>query len=137
MIYTNGNGVYNFWLANAIATVGDVGLFMNVWIFTRQYIEASINLPIIITMFDEDSIELDKSEKFGQVKKRAKTKVRIFDTIFGLMILTWFIASLTTGLLAVRSQGNWLLAYQVIIMLWSMCKLMSLIKRISSDYGPQ
>lgn len=58
MIYNNREGLnLHTKLANAIASVGDVGYLMHNWFFAKQYVEASLNLPIIIELFDNDSIE--------------------------------------------------------------------------------
>lgn len=41
-------------IRNAIAIVADFFYYGHDWIFTEQYVDASLNLPIIIKLFEED-----------------------------------------------------------------------------------
>ena len=40
-------------IANALATTGDICFLLHDWIFTEQYVAASLNMPIIIKIFSE------------------------------------------------------------------------------------
>ena len=39
------------YLANTLATVGNAFFLMHDWIFTEQYVAASLNMPVIIKIF--------------------------------------------------------------------------------------
>ena len=41
-----------------LATVGDIFFFTHDWFFTIQYVESSLNLPIIVKIFEDDESSL-------------------------------------------------------------------------------
>ena len=49
---------------NALVTLGDLFFLFHDWMFTEQYIAASLNLPIIIKIFEQDGQQTERGDLF-------------------------------------------------------------------------
>ena len=114
-------------ITNLVAIIGDCFADLHDWIFTEQYLDASLNLPIIIKLFGEESSEKD----FQQLKAEAKMKVRLFAFIFYGYLFVWAIVSVSQKRMIIRMQHLWTPLYQVVLIFYSLRKLRALIIEIS------
>lgn len=110
---------------NIFASLGDLFFILHDWIFTQQYLSASLLMPIAITMIDGES-DTEKQ------KVRAKRIVVTLQVIFYTMTLAWFILSVLSGSLIIRFSINIVFIFLTLVFLVSLYRIKSLIQKVNN-----
>ena len=102
------------------------------WIFTEQYLTASLMMPLAVNVFDQDEDDKEATE-YERQKKRAKLKSSVISFIFMLLTALWFGFSVITGDFETRMSINIVLIYMTVVFLVSLWRIRSLIKSLNKQ----
>ena len=100
--------------------MGDLFFILHDWVFTEQYLSASLLMPIAITMIEGES-DTEKE------KKRARLIVIICQIIFYSMTIAWFTLSVITGNFIWRFSINVVFFFLTIVFLVSLFRIRKMI----------
>ena len=113
---------------NIVATVGNIFFAIHDWIFTQEYLTASLMMPLAMKMVDPHS-----SEDIGYyIRKKANAVIisRISTAAFYTMIVAYFFISTIYGDLVWRTSINVIFFYIAAIFCFSLLRIKRLIRDI-------
>ena len=109
-----------------LATTGGVFLLIHDWLYIKEFLSASLLLPIVMRNFNnrisERILGYEKS-------RRAKMIIRGANISFYLITLIWFLVSCFTASFTVRMSQSLIMLFMTIVLLWSVCNIKNLIKK--------
>ena len=105
--------------------MGDLFFILHDWLFTEQYLKASLLMPIALELFEQES---DTEKK----KKQAKRIILVVRVLFYSMTSVWFVFSAISGNLSVRVFIALIFIYITVVFMVSLFKIRSLINRVNT-----
>ena len=118
---------------NLLATIADLCLVINQWIFLEQFLSASFMLPIAIeslsisiTTSAEVSETRIKNNKDAIVK--AKCRICVAKTVFYAVTITWCLTSSFSGSYKLRFAILVIYLFMAAIFIWSVLRIQKVIK---------
>ena len=115
---------------NIIAALGDFWFIIHDWIFTEQYLSASLMMPAAIKMFEQEgSLKVN----FEREKKKALVWIRLLNVTFYLLTISWLIVTSITGNFLWRMAISMVFLFVTIVFLKSLCSIRRLLKHKNLD----
>ena len=114
---------------NTMASLGDFIFIIHDWLFTEQYLSASLMMPIAIDMFEKEGSFMDvKSDQ-----RKARIALRAHNVFFYLITIAWLtVASITDNFLW-RMAISMIFLYITTVFLWSLSRIRNFLKSKELD----
>ena len=109
-----------------MATIGNISFAIHDWIFTQEYLNASMMMPLALKMVDPRSSE--DIEYYNRQKRKAKVITWITTALFYILIIAYFFVSTITANFVWRTSINAIFFYIAAIFCISLLKIRRLIK---------
>ena len=112
--------------SNVFATLGDLFFLVHDWLFTEQYVAASLLMPIAVSIQSRPSAALD-----GE-KQRAKRTITACNAGFYVLTAAWFGVSIYSGKFVWRTGSNFIFAVVLVTLSVTLFRIKQLIERMNA-----
>ena len=108
-------------LAASFAATGDFVFLLHDWLFTEQYLAASLLMPIAVNVANEAQEALDLQ------RKRAKQVIVYLNVVFYTLTLAWYGLCIWNGSVLSRLANNVIFAAVILVVSYALIRLKRLI----------
>ena len=123
---TGGEIIEQEKIENMFATIGDTFFVIHDWLFTEQFLQSSLILPVAMDLLNQDDYLMKEQTKMAS---RVLCTAR---TAYYCMVVVWAVSSILTGLFVVRFAINILFSFITVIFTLSLLRIRRLISKIDA-----
>lgn len=101
---------------NLLASLGDFFFLIHDWLFTEQFINVSLIVPIAVRA-------INNNEDPSRAKEKATKFIATCSAVFYVLLVGWFILSAVNGSFFVRQTYNVVMVYMAVVFVMSMFRI--------------